>query len=99
MITFNELLKRAKSEKIAIHTPNEEQAKTLLAELDKKGYEWDSKDKLTTETYYGDFKQYTCYDFGTSNLDNGVTCSPLDDYQEEGFTIIEFSDIDFKEDA
>jgi hypothetical protein len=38
MITFTDLLERAKTEPIAIHTPTEEQDITLLTELDKRGY-------------------------------------------------------------
>ena len=94
MITFKDLLKRANTEKIAIHTPTEEQAITLLSELDKKGYVWASGRKLTTETFYEDDEEDTCYDFG---LNKKVMYSPLEFYQNEGYTIIEFSDIDFKE--
>ena len=97
MITFEKLLKKAKTKRIAVHTPTKEQAKILLEALDKKGYEWASEDKLTAETNYEDYKKATCYDFGTSNLDNEVTYSPLDWYQEHDYTIIEFTDIDFEE--
>ena len=37
MITFTDLLEKAKTNKIAIHTTTEEQAKVLLSELDKRG--------------------------------------------------------------
>ena len=100
MITFTELLERAKSEKIAIHTPTEEQAKTLLKALDEKGYTWNSGDKLTTMTHYEDEKENTCYSFHNcfgKLLDKKIMYSPLDWYQDEGYTIIEFSEIEFKE--
>lgn len=99
MITLNELLKLAETKKVAIHATTEDQAKVLLRELDKSGYEWASRDKLTTETYYGDYKQNTCYTFGKSgwDWDNEVTYRSLDFYQKEGYTIIECGDIDFEE--
>ena len=103
MITFEKLLERAKSELIAIHTPTAEQMITLLKALDEKGYEWASGEKLTTKTRYEDFREFTCYDFGIdvdgNVLDKKITYSPLDWYQSEGYTIIEFKDIDFKENA
>lgn len=98
MIKFNELLEKAKSEKIAIHTPMAEQAKELLKALDEKGYKWASEDKLTFETYYKDEKENTCYsfyDYCGKLLDKKITYSPLDYYQEVNFTIIEFNEIDF----
>ena len=95
MITFTELLERAKSEKIAIHTPTEEQAQLLLSELDKRGYLWRGGNKLTDATYYEN--ENTCYDFGMSNYSDKVTYESLDWYQENNYTIVDFSDIDFKE--
>ena len=100
MITFKELLERAKSERIAIHTPTEEQAKALLKALDERGYEWISEEKLTDITCYEDEKENTCYTFYDCYgklLDKKITYSPLDWHQGEGYTIIEFKDIDFKE--
>jgi hypothetical protein len=99
MITFNELLERAKTEEIVIHTPTEEQAKTLLKSLDENGYKWAGGEKLTDIICYEDFGQDTCYVFGCYSL--GVSkkvfyCS-LDWYRDEGYTIIECGDIDFKE--
>ena len=101
MITFTELLKRAKSEQIAIHTPTEEQAKALLNELNKKGYKWASGNKLTTMTYYEDEKENTCYVFGIDAcgdlLNKKVVFNSLDDAKKYDYAIIEFTDIDFKE--
>ena len=101
MITFNELLERAKSEKIVVHTPMKAQAITLLKALDEKGYEWLDEKKLTTVTHYEDEKENTCYDFSIDTdgilLDKKVMYTPLDWYQSEGYTIIEFKDIDFSE--
>ena len=102
MITFNELLERAKTEKIEVHTPTEEQAKALLTELDKKGYKWIGGDKLTTRTNYDEvYKEDTCYVFGIDAygrlLNKKVMYGSLKFYQETGYTVIEFSEIDFKE--
>jgi len=100
MITFTELLKRAKKEQIAIHTANEEQAKALLKALDEKGYTWNSGDKLTTMTYYEDEKENTCYvfsrDYLGEKLDKRVIYGSLEFHQENNYTVIKFKDIDFK---
>ena len=94
MITFTDLLEKAKTNKIAIHTTTEEQAKVLLSELDKRGYEWFGGKKLTIETFYGNYKEKTGYTFEPRHK---IAYSSLDFYQNEGYTIIEFEDIEFKE--
>ena len=94
MITFAELLERIKTEKIVVHTPMEEKAVVLLKMLDKRGFTWVYGDKLTTETYYEDYKEKTCY----SLLDKEIMFGPLNFYQEHDYTIIEFKAIEFKED-
>ena len=96
MLAFEELLEKAKTESIAIHTPTEDQAITLLKMLNKRGFTWCDGDKLTTKTYYGDEKENTCYSFHKlygKSLDKNIMYSPLDWYQDDGYTIIEFSDI------
>ena len=100
MITFTELLERAKSKGIAIHTPMKAQAITLLKALDEEGYEWCDGDKLTTETDYEDEEENTCYSFyyySGKLLDKKIMCGSLDWYQRHEYTIIEFKDIDFAE--
>ena len=96
MITFTELLERAKSDEIAIHTPTEDQAKTLLTELDKSGYVWKGKYDIITMTHYEDEKENTCYALEPNNR---ICYSSITWYQIVSYTIIEFSDIDFKENA
>jgi len=93
MITFNELLEKAKSEKIAVHTPTEKQAITLLSELDKKGYTWYGREEII-KTLYENEKENTCYNFEPNNK---IGYGSLDWYQEYDYTIIEFSDIIFTE--
>ena len=101
MITFKELLKRAENKKVAIHTPTKEQAKTLLKMLDEKGYTWLDGDKLTTETYYEKYEDRICYALGIDAygnlLNKKVVFGLLEFYQDKDYTIIEFSEIDFKE--
>lgn len=100
MITFTELLERAKTERIAIHTPTEEQAKELLKALDERGYVWQSGKKLTDITYYKGYKENTCYAFYNSFgrlLDKKIMFAPLSWHQKNDYTIIEFTNIDFKE--
>lgn len=94
MITLNELLERAENEEIAIHTPTEKQAKALFKELDKRGYTWIGGGKLTTFTLYELYEKNTCYDFEQNNK---VCYGSLKFYQDKDYTIIEFSEIDFKE--
>ena len=99
MITFKELLKRAKNEKIAIHTPTEEQAITLLKALDEKEYTWFCGEKLTNMARYEGFREKTCYVFSRdccgSKLYKEIRYGSLKVHQECGYTIIEFSDINF----
>ena len=99
-LSFSELLERSKSEKIAVHTATEKQAKELLKALDKRGYEWTLGVKLTTQTNYEVKKENTCYSFRDRyeklRYKEVWYCS-LSFYQKYGYTIIEFSDIDFKE--
>lgn len=96
-LSFSELLERSKSERIAIHTATEDQAVTLLKALDKRGYKWSGGDKLTAITRYKRYKEDTCYNFSVDNdgilLNKKVMYSPLDYYQDEGYTIIEFENI------
>ena len=101
MITFNELLERAKTEKIAVHTPTEEQAITLLKALDEKYFTWAGRTKLTTRTNYENHKEKTCYVFGIGSygnlLNKKVLYGPLGYAKDECYNVIEFSDIEFKE--
>ena len=100
MITFNELLERAKTEKIAIHTPTEEQAITLLKALDEKYFTWVGGEKLTNMARYEGFREKTCYVFNRdccgSKLYKEIRYGSLKVHQECGYTIVEFKDIDFK---
>jgi len=92
MITFEELLERSKSKKIAIHTSTEEQAKTLLTELDKSGYVWADGNKLTTMTNYEVYEEDACYFLEQNNT---IYFCSFTWYQKGGYKIIEFSDINF----
>ncbi len=99
-LSFSELLEKAKTEKIAIHTPTEEQAISLLNELNKKGFTWVSGEKLTDMARYEYYKEKTCYTFHDiygKLLDKEIMYCSLKWYQDEGYTIIEFSEIDFEE--
>jgi hypothetical protein len=91
-IKFSELLKQ---DNVTIHTPTEKQAKKLFKKLNKLGYKWTSRTKLTTETWHGIYKENTCYNF---DLNKKVLYGPLSLYQKCGYTIIEFTDIDFSND-
>jgi len=90
MITFTELLKQANREKIAIHTPTEEQANALLKELDIRGLKWRDGDRYELDyNHWWFFEESTCYCpfrgmFGLYK-----------DYVDEGSKIIEFEDVEF----
>ena len=94
MITFNELLERTKTKNIAVHTPTEDEAKALLAKLHKRSYAWNSGTKLTIETFYKNYEEKTAYAFERRHK---IAYCSLDWYQENDYTIVEFSDIDFQE--
>ena len=47
MITFEKLLEKAKSEKIAICTTTKKQVLKLLLELDKSEFVWEGRNKVT----------------------------------------------------
>ena len=100
-LSFSELLERAKTEKIAIHTTTEAQSKKLLKALYKREYEWTSGKKLTDITYYEYYREKTCYCFGIEAdgnlLNKRVLYGSLKFHQEHDYTIIKFKDIDFKE--
>lgn len=91
---LSELIKK---DKIAIHTPTEENANALLNVLDRL-YEWGSFEKLTSSNNeYQRYGQNTCY--ATSIRLNGKTYIEYEDlyfYGEKGREIVEFDDIDLE---
>lgn len=93
MITFKELLKIAKTEKVAVHTSTEEQAVVLLSKLNKRGYVWKGKYDLITTTHFGRHEEDTCYALEPNNR---ICYSSITWYQIVNYKIIEFSEIDFK---
>ena len=95
MITFKKLLERAKSEDIAVHTPTEGQAKTLLKALDENKYLWSGGRDLTITSNYSLYKKDTYYVFGGDNCKEVTFGSLL--YCSKIFRPIEFSEIEFKE--
>ena len=93
MITFEKLLERAKSEKIAICTTTKKQVLKLLLELDKSEFVWKRRSKVTVRICGRAIYKF----FLTFGFDKKVMFNSLKFCQDEGYTIIEFSDIDFKE--
>lgn len=91
MITFEKLLERAKSEKIAICT-TKKQAVKLLLELDKSEFVWKKRNKVTARIC-----SRATYKFFLTFFDKKVMFNSLEFCQDEGYTIIEFKDINFKE--
>ena len=87
-----------KQDKIAIHTPTEENANALLNTLDRLGHTWCNFEKLTSSNNeYQRYGKNTCY--ATSIRHNGKTyieyCS-LSFYRKIGREIVEFADIDLE---
>lgn len=101
MITFNELLQRAKSQNIAVHTSTKEQAKKFVNEISKKVYKQGDCAKTTMESHYDIFGADTCYLFGTTCVSTvNYPCFMVAsqwDASYEGYAIVEFTDIDFEE--
>ena len=101
MIKLSEIIARVKNEEIAIHTATEEQAITLLKTLDKRGFTWLGGEKLTNMARYEGFREKTCYVFSRdccgSKLYKEIRYGSLKVHQECGYTIVEFQDINFKE--
>ena len=101
MITFNELLQRAKSQNIAVHTSTKEQAKKFVNEISKKVYRRSDCVKTTMESHYDIFGADTCYLFGTTCVSTvNYPCFMVAsqwDARYEGYAIVEFTNIDFKE--
>lgn len=102
MITFNELLKLAKIENIAVHTSTKEQAKKFVNEISKKVYEQSGCVKTTMESHYDIFGEDTCYLFGTTCVSTvNYPCFMVAsqwDARYEGYAIVEFKDVNFEED-
>ena len=72
----------------AIHCPTSEEAKALCNELDKRGLKWLGGEDYSKETHYGCYGKETCY-----RPNNGSFCARRF-YNDRGFNIIEFSDVD-----
>lgn len=89
MITFKELLELAKNDGIVVHTPTEEQANLLLKKLDKMGYKWGSRDKLTAKNYWNEYKESMCYNL----VQDGINFSGLNYFIENSYTVIKFDEI------
>ena len=87
-ITVNEFFQLKDTKKLAIHPRNEENAKALCKAFDEKGHHWFNGTKYVENNYYYNvFGKRTCYS-------NGGTYGDIDSYKIEGFTIIEFEDVD-----
>lgn len=87
MITLNEIINNPKA---MIHTPKEEQAKILCAELNKRGRKW-CNGKSYANTEWHDCGSDTCY---RPSLD--VYCD-LQWCKHDGYSIYEFDDVsDFR---
>jgi hypothetical protein len=84
-ITINEFFKS--SEKLAIYPRNRKNANALSKAFDKKLYTWRSGARYTIRKLYDVYGNKPCYD-------NDRLCSCVDFYKRNGYTIIEFKDVD-----
>ena len=73
---------------LAIHCDTKEKAIKLLKEFGKQGYKWKSGLSYLQRNYWNVCEDKTCYS-------NVWTYGTADYYQEEGFEIIEFEEIEF----
>lgn len=79
------------AEKLAIHCDTKEQADRLLEEFDKLGYKWKSGFRYIYFEQWDTYNKRTCFD-------NKNHYGPIDFYEANNYTILEFKDIDdFKE--
>lgn len=86
-----------KQDKIAIHTPTEENANALLKALYRLGYEGWTFDKLTSSNEYQRYGQNTCYaPLRWLNGKTYIECCSLYFYGKIGREIVEFTDIDLE---
>ena len=74
-------------EKLAIHCDTKAKAKKLLAEFEKRGYEWCDGKKYVDDDSYDEQKSKTCYT-------NDKMYGSLEQCIEENFIIFEFEDVD-----
>ena len=86
-LSLSELLERAKTEKLAIHTPTEAQAKTLLKAFDKMGKRWRDGSSYLEIDYFGKEKENTCYS-------NHREYCHKQWYEEHGYAIYDYSEVD-----
>ena len=103
MITFKKLLERAIKENITVHTATKEQAKKFVNEISKRVCKQSDCVKTTMESHYDIFGADTCYFFGTTCVSTvNYPCFMVGsqwDARYEGCKIIEFSEIDFKDES
>lgn len=78
-------------ELIAIHCYTEERAKDLCNAFGRAGYKWDSGLKYTEYTSWSRYKEETCYS-------NKRSFADVEFYQNHGYRIIEFEEIDIESD-
>jgi hypothetical protein len=73
---------------IAIHCDTEDKADRLCKAMDKKGWKWNCGARYVERTCWQFEKKYTCYE------PYGGYCSNVAFYKDEGYTIVEFDDVD-----
>ena len=71
-----------------IHCPREDEAKTLFAELEKRGLQWGGDVGCISNTYYESYHEETCY------YPNCRQYCEKSFYENNGNEVIEFSDVD-----
>ena len=76
--------------KIAVHCDTEEKANKLLKAFDKMGWGWSSGLRYTDINRWGRYREKTCYHPTIGVRSFGDT----EWYADEGYTIIEFADVD-----
>lgn len=77
--------------KYVMHCKTKEEAEIFLKYLHSIGRLWSSGDSYLSESYWGKYKESTCY-----NFNYGAYCDKQY-YEEEGYTILEMEDFMDKE--
>ena len=70
----------------AMHCKTKEEAKDFCRYLDGLGRKWCDGEKYTENTCWDVYKDKTCYDFNDGTYDS------LSYFEENGYTILEWSD-------
>ena len=83
MFNFSEY----EDKKAVMHCKTEEEAKLFCKEMHDAGLKWRNNSEYISDNYWYIHEEEMCYEFNTGEYSN------IDFYKEEGYEILEFSDV------